>query len=58
MVKTVVMYNKAQTFSSVSLDVAAIGTDNGLHTALKRVTAAGDEVLVQGVPGLCDMSLQ
>ena len=52
------MYNKTRTFSSVSLDVAAIGTDNGLHTAPERAVGAGDEGLVQSVPGLCDVSIQ
>ena len=57
MVKTIVTY-KTRTFSSVSLDVAVVGTDNGLHTASERATGAGDEGLVQSVPGLCDVSLQ
>ena len=52
------MYNKARTFSSVSLGVAAIGTDNGLHTAPERAAGAGDEGLVQSVPGLCYADLQ
>ena len=58
MVKTFVMYNKTQTFTSVSLDVTAIGTDNGFHSAPERASGAGDEGLVQSVPGLCDVSLQ
>ena len=40
------------------MTVAAVGTDNGLHTAPERAADAGDEGLVQSVPGRCDMSLQ
>ena len=52
------MYNKTWAFSSVTLYVAAIGADNGLHVAPERAAEAGDECLVQSVPGLCNVSLQ
>ena len=58
MVTSIVMFSKTRTFSSVSLDVAVIGTDNGLHTAPERAAGAGDEGLLQSVPGLCGVSLQ
>ena len=58
LVKMVVMYDKTRTFFSVSFDEPAVGTDNGLPMARERAAGAGDEGLVQSVPGFFEVSLQ